>query len=147
MRIAGVGHAFPPHYYDQDTLLGALKELWQGRFYSAQRLERLHDHVLVGGRHLALPIDAYRDLETWGDANSAWIQVAQEVGAEAVKEALSAAGLTVGDVDALIFVTVTGVATPSIDARLMNRLSLPSRVKRLPIFGLGCVAGAAGVAR
>jgi alkylresorcinol/alkylpyrone synthase len=50
-------------------------------------------------------------------------------------------------VDALFFVTVTGVATPSIDARLMNRLALPSRVKRVPIFGLGCVAGAAGVAR
>ena len=49
--------------------------------------------------------------------------------------------------DALIFVTVTGVATPSIDARLMNRLGLPPRVKRMPIFGLGCVAGAAGIAR
>src|SRR4029434_7278739 len=76
-----------------------------------------------------------------------WIRVAQEVGEEAVRNALERAGLTTSDVDALIFVTVTGVATPSIDARLMNRLGLPPRVKRMPIFGLGCVAGAAGIAR
>jgi alkylresorcinol/alkylpyrone synthase len=60
---------------------------------------------------------------------------------------LGRAGLSTDDVDAILFVTVTGVATPSIDARLMNRLALPSDVKRMPIFGLGCVAGAAGIAR
>jgi len=92
-------------------------------------------------------MEAYDDLKTWGDANDAWIRVAQEVGEVAIRRALEKAGLGVDDVDALIFVTVTGVATPSIDARLMNRLKMPSRVKRMPIFGLGCVAGAAGVAR
>jgi alkylresorcinol/alkylpyrone synthase len=103
--------------------------------------------VLVGGRHLALPIEEYDGLTTWGKANDAWIRVAQEVGARAVLDALGRAGLSPSDVDALIFVSVTGVATPSIDARLMNLLGLPSRVKRMPIFGLGCVAGAAGIAR
>ena len=101
----------------------------------------------MGGRHLALPIEEYAGLTTWGRANDAWIRVAQEVGEEAVRNALARAGLATSDVDALIFVTVTGVATPSIDARLMNRLALPPRVKRMPIFGLGCVAGAAGIAR
>jgi alkylresorcinol/alkylpyrone synthase len=69
------------------------------------------------------------------------------VGEQAVRKALDKAGLTARDVSAILFVTVTGVATPSIDARLINRLGLPSRVKRMPIFGLGCVAGAAGIAR
>ena len=147
MRIAAVGNAFPPHYYDQDALLGALREVWGDRLYNPERLERLHHNVLVGGRHLALPLEENRELESWGDANNAWIRVAEEVGAAAVRDALARAGLTVDDVDCLIFVTVTGVATPSIDARLMNRLGLPPRVKRLPIFGLGCVAGAAGIAR
>jgi alkylresorcinol/alkylpyrone synthase len=64
-----------------------------------------------------------------------------------VCEALDRSNLTVDDIDCLFTVTVTGVATPSLDARLMNRLGLPSRVKRVPIFGLGCVAGAAGIAR
>lgn len=147
MKIAAVGSALPPHYYDQETLLAALRERWSDHYFNLDRLERLHKNVLVGGRHLALPIEEYDGLTTWGKANDAWIRVAQEVGEAAVLDALKRAGLTTGDVDALIFVTVTGVATPSIDARLMNRLSLPSRVKRMPIFGLGCVAGAAGIAR
>ncbi len=147
MRISSVGKCLPAHYYDQQTLLQALQELWGDRYFNPERLERLHRHVLVGGRHLALPLEEYPRLETWGQANSAWIRVAQELGEGAILEALEKAGLTPRDVGALIFVTVTGVATPSIDARLMNRLGLPSGVKRMPIFGLGCVAGAAGIAR
>ncbi|HEY9421059.1 MAG TPA: 3-oxoacyl-[acyl-carrier-protein] synthase III C-terminal domain-containing protein [Thermoanaerobaculia bacterium] len=147
MRIAAVGKALPPHYYDQDMLLAALRRRWSDRYFNPERLERLHQNVLVGGRHLALPISEYDGLTTWGKANDAWIRVAQEVGGEAVLDALKRAGLSPADVDALIFVTVTGVATPSVDARLMNRLGLPPRVKRMPIFGLGCVAGAAGIAR
>lgn len=147
MKIAAVGSALPPHYYNQDELLAALRERWAGRYFNLERLERLHRNVLVGGRHLALPIEEYGGLTTWGRANDAWIRVAQEVGEAAVLDALKRAGLATSDVDALIFVTVTGVATPSIDARLMNRLGLPPRVKRMPIFGLGCVAGAAGIAR
>jgi alkylresorcinol/alkylpyrone synthase len=147
LRIAAVGRSLPPHYYDQETLLAALRQRWSDRYFNPERLERLHKNVLVGGRHLALPIEEYSTLTTWGKANDAWIRVAQEVGAQAVLDGLAKAGLSTDDVDSLIFVTVTGVATPSIDARLMNRLSLPPRVKRVPIFGLGCVAGAAGIAR
>jgi alkylresorcinol/alkylpyrone synthase len=147
VRIAAVGSALPPHFYDQDTLLEAFRRHWEKRHYNLDRLEDLHRAVLVGGRHLALPMEEYEKLESWGQANDAWIRVAQEVGEAAVRAALDRAGLGIEDVDALIFVTVTGVATPSIDARLVNRLGLPSRVKRMPIFGLGCVAGTAGVAR
>ncbi|MDH3255330.1 MAG: type III polyketide synthase [Acidobacteriota bacterium] len=147
MRIAAVGTAFPPHRYDQEELLAALKKAWGDKLFNLERLDRFHHNVAVGGRNLALPLERYAELTTWGAANDAWIEVAQDVGAAAVEDALNRAGLSSDDVDALIFVTVTGVATPSIDARLMNRLKLPSHVKRLPIFGLGCVAGAAGVAR
>ena len=147
VRIAAVGSALPPNYYDQDTLMEAFRRHWADRLYNLDRLEALHRNVLVGGRHLALPMERYETLETWGEANDAWIEVAQEVGERAIRGGLEAAGLTTDEVDILVFVTVTGVATPSIDARLMNRLGLPERVKRVPIFGLGCVAGAAGVAR
>ena len=147
MRIAAVGKAFPPHYYDQEALLGALREVWEDKLFNLDRLERLHKNVLVGGRHLAVPLEERRGIETWGQANDAWIRVAEEVGEAAIRDGLAGAGLEVDDVDCLISVTVTGIATPSLDARLMNRLGLPPRVKRLPIFGLGCVAGAAGVAR
>jgi alkylresorcinol/alkylpyrone synthase len=147
VRLAAVGHAFPPHYYDQDELLGTLRRHWAKRHHNLARLEQLHRNVLVGGRHLALPIEEYEGLETWGQANDAWIRVAQEVGGAAVEDALAKAGLGPDAVDCLITVSVTGIATPSLDARLVGRLGLPPRVKRVPIFGLGCVAGAAGIAR
>jgi len=147
MIIAAVGHAFPPHYYDQSQLLEAFKSVWLGQHWNAERLERLHKNVRVGGRHLALPLEEYQRLETWGEANNAWIRVAQEVGEKALDAALGAIGLDYSEVDALFSVTVTGVATPALDARLMNRRPFRADLKRLPIFGLGCVAGAAGIAR
>jgi alkylresorcinol/alkylpyrone synthase len=147
VRIAAVGTALPPHHYDQEQLLTAFRRHWAERHFNLERLEELHRNVLVGGRHLALPMERYEQLESWGQANDAWIEVAQDVGGAAVLQALERAGLDTDDVDALMVVSVTGIATPSLDARLVNRLGLPARVKRMPVFGLGCVAGAAGVAR
>jgi len=147
LKIAAVGTALPPHFYDQATLLAALERRWKDRLFNLERLQRLHANVLVGGRHLALPIEEYDELTTWGQANDAWIRVAQEVGEAAIRQALDRAGLAPTDVSAFFFTTVTGVATPSIDARLINRLRMASNVKRLPLFGLGCLAGAAGIAR
>jgi len=147
MRIASVGSAFPPHYYEQSALVEAFRRRWSREHHNLERLERLHANVLVGGRHLALPLDAYESLSGWGEANSHWIRVAVDTGEAAIRDALDRASLSVDAVDAIFSVTVTGVATPSVDARLVNRLGLPAHVKRTPIFGLGCLAGAAGVAR
>lgn len=147
MRIAAVRRAFPPHYYDQATLISAFRRAWATRHYNLDRLEQLHRNVLVGGRHLALPLEDYERLATWGQANDAWIRVGEEVGAAAIRDALEASGLEASDVDAVVFVSVTGISTPSLDARLVNRLCLPPHVRRVPIFGLGCVAGAAGLSR
>ncbi len=145
--IVNVGRAFPPHYYDQEELITAFRRHWAAEHYNPERLERLHQNVLVGGRHLALPLAEYEQLRTFGQANDAWIRVALDVGAAAVEDLLQRASLGTDAVDALLTVTVTGVATPSLDARLMNRLQLRPGVVRMPIFGLGCVAGAAGIAR
>jgi alkylresorcinol/alkylpyrone synthase len=76
-----------------------------------------------------------------------WIRTAEELAEQALVKAVEAAGLTLANIGAVFFVSVTGVASPSIEARLINRIKLPLNVKRIPIFGLGCVAGAAGIAR
>jgi alkylresorcinol/alkylpyrone synthase len=146
MRIASVGCALPAHYYDQDTLLAAFQGLWGERRLSA-KLQKFHTSVSVGGRYLALPMDAYRGLSSFTDCNDAYIRCAIELGEQAVADALRRAELAPRDIDHLFFVSVTGVATPSVDARLANRMGLRPHVKRTPIFGLGCVAGATGVAR
>ena len=147
MRIAAVGSAFPPHYADQETLIAALRDAWTARYHNVARIEDLHRHVLVGGRHLALPLESYARLTGFAEANDAWIRVGTDVGAAAIEDALARANLGVHEVDALWCTSVTGLAAPSLDARLINRLGFRPDLKRVPIFGLGCVAGAAGVAR
>jgi len=147
MKIASVGSAFPKHYYPQAFLSAGLKKFWGRRLNNTEVVDRMHAHAEVDGRYLALPADAYYQMTTWGQANDAWIECAQELGQEALCRALVGAGLAPQDIDALFVVSVTGIASPSLDARLVNRMGLSPRVKRIPIFGLGCVAGAAGIAR
>ncbi len=146
MHIPAVGRGFPPNYVDQDTLIGAFKASWEGRYHNVARIEQLHRKVLVGGRHLALPIADYHELD-FTKANDAFVRVAVDIGGEAILDALGQIGATPRDIDAIWFVSVTGIAAPSVDARLVNRLGMRSDVKRTPVFGLGCVAGAAGLAR
>lgn len=147
MRIAGVASAFPGQYYRQEQIAAALNQHWASELENPKLLDRLLMRVGVEGRYLALPIEAYDELTTWGKANDAWIEVAQDLAEQALCRALTRAGLSAADVDVIIFVSVTGVASPSIDARLINRMHLRPNVRRNPIFGLGCVAGAAGIAR
>jgi alkylresorcinol/alkylpyrone synthase len=96
---------------------------------------------------LCFRLEAYDNVQSWGHANDLWIEAAQTLGRDAICRAITPAGLTPGEIDALYFVSVTGVASPSIDARLVNRMGLSPHIKRVPMFGLGCVAGAAGLAR
>ena len=147
MTIAGVASAFPKHQYDQRVLLSALQRHWGPKIDNPVFMERLQARVGVNTRHLALPMEEYYGLTTWGKANNHWIEVAQEIGEKALCVALARAGFATSDLGALFFVSVTGIASPSIDARLINRMGLPLNLKRVPIFGLGCVAGAAGIAR
>jgi alkylresorcinol/alkylpyrone synthase len=147
MRIASVASAFPQHYFKQEVLVRELKNYWGDRLPQPAVLDRLQKSVGVEGRFLALPLEAYYSVENWGQANAAWIEHAQELGEKALCRALHRAGLQPQELSALFVVSVTGIASPSLDAKLINRLGLSPNIKRVPIFGLGCVAGAAGIAR
>jgi alkylresorcinol/alkylpyrone synthase len=147
MRIASAATALPKHRYDQETILQALKFHWADKLEVPDMLDRLHARTGVETRSLALPIEAYPELKSWGEANQIWIDAACELGENAICHALTRAGLSVKDPAALFFVSISGVASPSIDAKLVNRMGLSRNIKRVPIFGLGCVAGAAGIAR
>ena len=147
MKIASAASAFPKHYYTQRELLQRLQDYWGAELKNPLLLARLHRNVTVDGRYLAIPAEEYLDIKTWGQANDIWIRVAQELGEQALCRALQTAGMRPEDLGALLFTTVTGVASPSIDGMLINRMELPAKIRRTPIFGLGCVAGAAGIAR
>jgi alkylresorcinol/alkylpyrone synthase len=145
--VRAVARALPRHFASQEALIQAFRTLWATQHFNLERLEELHRNVRVGGRHLALPLDAYPALATFQQRNDAWTRVALELGEEVTRAALAQAGLGPKDVHHVFFATVTGIATPSIEARLVNRLGLREDLKRSPLFGLGCVAGAAGLAR
>ena len=147
MRIVSAASAFPQHYYSQEMLLEALQEYWGDQIKNPHVLRRLHRHVGVDGRFLSLPKEEYLKMRTWGEANHHWIRTAKELGEKAVTGALADAGLNGQNLGAFFFVSVTGICSPSIDALLINQMGLCRNIRRVPIFGLGCVAGAAAISR
>jgi alkylresorcinol/alkylpyrone synthase len=147
MRIASVGTAFPIHRYPQAVITEALKERMKDKMETPSVMNRLHDNCGVDFRHIMFPLETLGTLSGFGSSNDLWIKGALELGQQAIQKALDHVGLTPSDISAIFFTSVTGIACPSIDARLVNLMGFPSNVKRTPIFGLGCVAGAAGIAR
>lgn len=139
--------SLPPYRYEQREITEAIADLCEVQGAGRRVLEHVHQSAQVNTRYTALPLEKYADLTDFGATNDAYIRAAVDLGAEAVSEALRAAALTPVDVDMVMFTTVTGVAAPSIDARIAARLGFRPDVKRLPVFGLGCAGGAAGLAR
>jgi alkylresorcinol/alkylpyrone synthase len=147
MRIVSASSAFPKNYYSQEMLLEALQQYWGDQVQNPHVLRRLHKHVGVDGRFLALPKEEYTKMRTWGEANHHWIRTAKELGEKVVGGALAQAGLHGKNLGAFFFASVTGISSPSIDALLINQMDLCKSIRRVPIFGLGCVAGAAAISR
>ena len=146
--IAAVRGVLPGEPYRQDELTATFAELClPPERRSLALVERFHRSAQVETRHLALPLARYRELDGFTEANDAFLEVSVDLGAQAVSEALEIAGLDPVDVDFILSTTVTGVAVPSLEARIAARIGLRPDVKRVPLMGLGCLAGAAGVAR
>src|SRR5512133_998504 len=146
MKIVGAASAFPNHPYSQKAITAALTEYWLDRLERPELLGRLHANCGVEQRYLAMPIENYSRLDTFGKTNTVWIETAEQLGSTAICRAITPHSIEPQDIDALFFTTVTGISSPSIDALLVNRMTLNPRIKRMPLFGLGCVAGAAGIA-
>ncbi len=137
----------PPNSYPQQELTSALLSEWADAGRIGARVRDLHANVGVETRSLAMPKERYAQLSGFTEANQVYRTVGLELAEAALSKSLAAAHLDAGALDAIFFTTVTGLSVPTIDALLMNRLPMRRDVKRVPLFGLGCVAGAAGISR
>ena len=139
--VASVAVKFPPNRYTQDEAIGALTD------FAGPEFRRFALSSGVAFRNTALPLSRYRELSGFTEANDAYVDIALELAEQALRAALDEAKVKPSEVDIVFSTTVTGLAVPTLEARLAARVGLRPDVKRVPLFGLGCVAGAAGTAR
>ena len=151
-RIVAVAPVLPPHRYAQAEVTAMVRGMVlpggvDDTSARGRLLDSLHAHSGIEHRHMALPLEDYPHLDGFTGSNDAFIRIGTDMAIEAVTTALKASGLTPSEVDVVFSTTITGLAAPSLEARLVGPLGLRPDVKRVPIFGLGCVGGAAGIAR
>jgi len=146
-RIVSVATALPPHQYSQAEITQQLAGRLGLDNATRTVIERVHQATGVATRHLALPLEQYLDLEGFTRANSLFAELALPLVTDCVTQALERATISAQEVDMVFFTTVTGVGAPSLDVGLLHSIGARPDVKRIPSFGLGCVAGASGLAR
>ncbi|WP_417513530.1 type III polyketide synthase [Minwuia sp.] len=147
VQMAGLSTANPKHVLHQSEVARRAGELFGGALPSFERLRPVYENAEIETRHSCVPIEWYKEVHGFGERNRLFIENAVDLLEEAALAALDKTGRTVDDIDGIIAVSTSGIATPSLDALLMERLALRRDVERLPIFGLGCAGGVVGLAR
>ncbi len=146
-RIVAVAPVLGEHPQPQEAITRTLAPLVTGDAGRAALLRRLHRNSGVRRRHLVRPLEEYGSLGSLGAANAVFVSEGARMAERAARDALDAAGLQASEVDHVFATSVTGVAAPSLDVLVAERLGLRPDVRRTPSFGLGCAGGAAGLAR
>jgi alkylresorcinol/alkylpyrone synthase len=146
-RIAAIAPVLPEFHYSQSVITGVVRDLLAPDSSRRALLERMHGSSRVEQRYTVLELERYREQRSLGETQAIWAREAEALGERAVRQALETAGIASDEVDLFLFTSVTGVSAPSIDAVLIEKLGMRSNVRRWPSFGLGCVAGATGLAR
>lgn len=150
--IISIAEAAPAHVLKQDEVKEFARDMFFGSFRDVERLLRAFHNGQIEKRHFAKPLDWYREDKTFQEKNDAYLESAVELGAEAIETCLSNSEflndtVPFEHIDAIFTVSSSGLATPSIEARIMNVLPFSEQTKRIPIWGLGCAGGASGLSR
>jgi alkylresorcinol/alkylpyrone synthase len=143
----GLATAVPPHVARQSDAKGLVGQLFAEVVGVDPRLMQVFEHAQIEKRHTCMPLEWYSTGHSFEEKNNLYVEHATRLAEEVARAALRHAALEPGDVDHVLFVSSTGLATPSIDALLANRMGFRSDVRRTPVWGLGCAGGAAGLAR
>ncbi len=146
VTFEGLGTAVPPHLMPQDIVKDMARQMLGDKYEDFARLSSIMQNAGVKSRYLAQPAIWFAGEHDFHDRNNAYLEVATDLFKQASLKALENAGLEPEDIDCIVTVSSTGVATPTIDARAMQEIGFRSDVSRVPVFGLGCAAGVTGMA-
>lgn len=151
-KIVSVGICKPPYSMTQEAVVAFAKEMFSGAFSDIQRLLQVFQNGQIETRNFAKDLSWFRREHTWEEKNHAYIECATLFGVKAIQtclqnDAFLQRRVEENEVDAFFFISSTGLSTPTIDVKIMNRLSFSPHTKRIPIWGLGCAGGASGLAR
>ena len=147
-RVRALRTAVPPHVLKQDHVMSRAQQLFPELSPAAlDRLMPVYGNAGIDRRYSCVPDDWYERPHGWAEKNRLFLDHAVDLLEQAGREAIAAAGLAIADIDCVVSVTTTGIATPSLDARIVERLAMRRDVVRVPLFGLGCAGGVLGLAR
>lgn len=145
--LLGLATAVPPYRLNQADIAAKSAELFAGAYADFQRLMGIYGNAAVETRYSCVPLDWYAEPHDFKTRNAVYVASAVDLLEDAATRALAGAGLAADSVDAVVCVSTTGIATPSLDALVMERMRLRRDARRLPVFGLGCAGGVVGLAR
>lgn len=146
-HIAAVATAVPEHVLDQNEVVERSREIFAPDVPGFERFTDAYRNAAIETRHSCVPIDWYAQAHPFSERNDLYIEHAIDLLSRVSQDLFDQAGITAADVDAIVVASTTGVATPSLDALLLERLPFRRDVQRLPVFGLGCAGGVSGLAR
>lgn len=142
--IVDVQTSFPIHYSTQEDVKKFLTSMWPEK---KKYIEQFAENSTLKGRHTSLSVEQYRELGDFGKRNTVWINTAFELQKRNIKNLINENNLDPKSIGAIFSTTVTGLAIPTLESRLMNEFQISTRTKRIPLFGLGCLGGVAGINR
>lgn len=145
VSILSLATETPPYILSQAEALDSARDLMGSSFSDFDRMSAVYANAGIAYRQLAMPLDWYRSPRSFQERTDAYLEVALDLFVATARRAITEAGLRAQDVDTIVSVSSTGIATPSLDARAMARLPFRNDVERIPLFGLGCAGGATGL--
>jgi alkylresorcinol/alkylpyrone synthase len=144
--LLSLATAVPPHVVEQSEAKALAREAFGGRKALFDRLSGVFDNAGIARRHIVAPADWYMTPHGWNDRNALYLNAAEQLFTEAARSAINKAGLEPDEIDGVVTVSTTGIATPSLDARCAERVGFREDIRRVPVFGLGCAGGVNGLA-
>jgi alkylresorcinol/alkylpyrone synthase len=143
--LLSLATSVPPYSFQQKDVLEAAWEVFGSRFPDYDRFASIFANTGIVRRHGVKPFEWYLTQRGWPERTAAYLEGAERLFVDAATKALREAGLDAADIDTVVTVSSTGIATPSLEARVARRLGFRSDISRVPVFGLGCAGGVSGL--